>query len=100
MSVGGLNTFLSSWADHLETEMLHMSEFHTGNRISFFVLFVFFPFSHLKRFLPPLHHLWSIQPSTFLSMQEAGLGDRAIAQGSFRPSNEGTQTTSLSLHSC
>lgn len=53
MSIGGLNTFLSSWADHLEPEMLHMSEFHTGSRISFLVLFVFSLFPHLKRFLPP-----------------------------------------------
>lgn len=100
MSIGGLNTFLSSWADHLEPEMLHMSEFHTGSRISFLVLFVFSLFPISKDSYLPLYHLWSVQPSTFLSMQEAGLGDRAVAQGSFRPSNEGTQTTSLSLRSC
>jgi len=30
LAVGDMNTFLSSWADHLETEMLHMSKFNTG----------------------------------------------------------------------
>lgn len=80
--------------------MLHMSEFDTGSTINFLVLFIFSFFPILRVSYLPLHHLWSIQPSTLLSTQEAGFGEKAIAQGSFSLSNEGTQTTSLNLHSC
>lgn len=41
MAVGGRNTFLSSWADDLEIEMLCMSNFNTGGKISFSFFFFF-----------------------------------------------------------
>lgn len=93
MAIGGMNTFLSSYADHLEMEMLHMSKFNPGGKISSFVclLFSFLPLSSDSS---PCAAPGSIRRSPFCPIQGSGLGDRAIA---CKAPSEGTQTAFLTF---
>lgn len=55
VAVGGMNTFLSSRAHYLETEMLHVSKFNPGGKISFSLFFFFFFLSRASSVPSALH---------------------------------------------